>query len=70
MSIIKINDMCVVGSNLLIDSESYLDELSDASALEITGGAFPVVTIAATAIGALLVASLAFSYNVGRNYTR
>jgi hypothetical protein len=70
MSIIKINDMCVVGSNLLIDSESYLDELFDASTLEITGGASPVVTIASTAIGALFVASLAFSYNVGRNYTR
>jgi hypothetical protein len=69
MSIVKINDICVVGSNLLIDSESYLDELSDTSTLEITG-ASPVVTIAATAIGVLLVASLAFSYNVGRNYTR
>lgn len=70
MSITKINDICFVGSNLLIDSESYLDELSDASTLEITGGASLVVAIASTAIGALFVVSIAFSYNVGRNYTR
>ena len=70
MSIIKIDDICCIGSNLLVDSESYLDELSNASTLEITGGASPVVTIASTAIGALFVLSLAFSYNVGRNYTR
>jgi hypothetical protein len=69
MATIKINEIRFVGSDLLSDSESYLDELSDANTLEVTGGATPVIS-AATAVSALFVASLNFSYNAGRNYTR
>jgi hypothetical protein len=70
MATIKINEIHFIGSDLLYDSESYLDELSDANTSEVTGGASPVVISAATAISALFTASLAFSYNTGRNYTR
>jgi hypothetical protein len=67
MATIKINEIRFVGSDLLTDSESYLDELSDTDTSEITGG---VATPIIISVAGLFIASLNFSYNVSRNYTR
>jgi hypothetical protein len=69
MATIKINEIRLTGSDLLSDFESYLDELSDSDTLQVNGGGTPVIT-ATIALSGLFVASLNFSYNVGRNYTR
>ncbi len=67
MSTIKIGEIRSNGSDLFFDAESYMDELSGDSDLYIKGGVNPLVV---TAITTLIVQTLAFSYNVGRNYTR
>ncbi|MEH2138799.1 hypothetical protein [Nostoc sp.] len=53
MATIKINNLCVTGSGLFSDSESYLDqltELSESDALSIKGGTNKWVVVITIAI--------------------
>jgi hypothetical protein len=43
MAIITISDLCYTGSELLLDSESFLDTLSDHETDGVNGGLTPVV---------------------------
>jgi hypothetical protein len=58
MSMVNINEICLVGSDLICDSEICLDRLFDNN------------LIFSVAIGILFVASMSFGYKVGRNYKR
>lgn len=58
MATINLNQICFIGSDLLSDSESCLDQLLDSN------------LISTVAISALFLASIAFGYKVGRNYKR
>jgi hypothetical protein len=72
MATIKINEIRFVGSDLFSDSESYLNELSNADTLEITGGIFPIgiSILAGSAASAALRFSSAISNAVGSNLRR
>jgi hypothetical protein len=54
----NINEIYLVGSDLLCDSEGCLDLL------------FDNYVISSVAIGILFLSSIAFGYKVGRNYKR
>lgn len=75
MATINIADLRPVGSTLLLDRESYLEELSDDLASETHGGVFiTLISPASPQIGAAAVgsfiASAALTYNVSRNWGR
>jgi hypothetical protein len=57
MATINISQIYSIGSGLLSDSDSHLDQLLDNDLISI-------------AIGVLFIASMAFGYKVGRNYKR
>lgn len=60
MATIRIQDLCVVGSDLLFDEENYLNELINEEFDTTRGGVSPVVyTIA---VGGAFV----LSYNIGK----
>jgi hypothetical protein len=57
---IRINDLNVVGANLLSDEESFLNELSDDQSGLTHGGVTPFLALGLAAAWA--------SYQVGRNH--
>ena len=57
MANISISNLSVTGANLLTDSESYLNELTDAEMNETKGGS-PAVFIAGVTIGYLLTRAM------------
>jgi hypothetical protein len=57
MATINISQIYFIGSGLLSDSDSHLDQLLDSDLISV-------------AIGALFIVSMTFGYKVGRNYKR
>lgn len=45
MASIKIYDLCPSGSDLSVNSESFLDELSESDLASINGGILPILII-------------------------
>jgi hypothetical protein len=73
MSTISIGNLNSIGSDLLLDQESYLDNLSDELTANVKGGFFTVTAtpaspqISAAAVSAFS-ASAAFTYAVTRTF--
>ncbi|MEA5565626.1 MULTISPECIES: hypothetical protein [unclassified Anabaena] len=55
MASIAINELKFAGSDLLVDSESFLNDLEDRDLTAAVGGITPVVTFTATALGTVSV---------------
>lgn len=64
MAEITVEDLNLTGSELLLDEESFLNNLSEEKLEQTYGGATPV---AYTVYVVIAVGAGAFGYNVGRN---
>jgi hypothetical protein len=73
MSTISIGNLNSIGADLLLDQESYLDNLSDELTASVKGGFFTVTAtpaspqISAAAVSAF-AASAAVTYNITRTF--
>lgn len=75
MATISIKDLNSLGGDLLLDKESYLDNLSEELCVSVTGG-FTIATIspASPQIGGAIVAtaigSAALTYNITKTFRK
>ena len=62
MATINVEKLNLTGSELLLDEESFFNDLSDEKLEQTHGGSTPATVYVVIAVGAA-----AFGYNVGRN---
>ncbi|WP_427162588.1 hypothetical protein ACQFX9_14190 [Aliinostoc sp. HNIBRCY26] len=60
MASIAINELKFAGADLLVDSESFLNDLEDRELTAAIGGITPVVTFTAAALGSVSVWGVSF----------
>jgi hypothetical protein len=76
MATISIGNLNSIGGDLLLDQESYLDNLSDDLTVGVKGGFTPTVTVSpaspqiSAASVATFIASAALTYNITKTFRK